>query len=436
MATGRSVQRGPAGLAALRLGHALEHALLPIMRQVMTPSRLRRLRDLPGPRWYRRQPFRPWAQPSVSPPAELRTVAGIRRDPAAEAAAFAERPVHDWFRLHAEAVAWMAPHFWRSFLPVARRLLRARRAAHHTARHVPGPLGIPDGMAAGSPSLTAELREQALRLGLSAVGVARYDPKFTFAEYAGKDGGHRMVVCVLEQPWEATQRLPSAAAERAALATYANLLERMTGLARWLHGRGFRAHAQDYEGESVFIHYAVQAGLGQLGLNGQLLTPQAGSRCRLAAIRTDAPLVPDSPRDYGIEGLCDKCQACVRRCPAGAIPAVRRDYRGVTKAKLNTKRCLPVVAQVSGCAICMKVCPVQRYGLDAVLSEYEATSRILGTGTDELEGYDWPVDGRHYGPGERPRISRELLSPQAMRFDAARVTPGGKTGFDGPNGPG
>jgi hypothetical protein len=79
---------------------------------------------------------------------------------------------------------------------VAGRLLRARRAAHYTARHVPGPLQIPSGMAAGSPSLTAELREQARRLGLSAVGVARYDAKFTFAEYAGKDGGHRMVVCV------------------------------------------------------------------------------------------------------------------------------------------------------------------------------------------------------------------------------------------------
>jgi epoxyqueuosine reductase len=41
----------------------------------------------------------------------------------------------------------------------------------------------------------------------------------------------------------------------------------------------------------MFIAYAVAAGLGQLGLNGQLLSPYAGSRCRLNVLTTNAPLV-------------------------------------------------------------------------------------------------------------------------------------------------
>ena len=45
------------------------------------------------------------------------------------------------------------------------------------------------------------------------------------------------------------------------------------------------------------------------------------------------------------------------------------------KAKINTSRCLPLVAQADGCAICMKVCPVQRYGLDAVWEHWAATGR-------------------------------------------------------------
>jgi hypothetical protein len=52
----------------------------------------------------------------------------------------------------------------------------------------------------------------------------------------------------------------------------------------------------------------------------------------------------------------------------------------------------------------LKVCPVQRYGLGAVLSEYQRSGRILGKDSDELEGYRWPLDGRHYGPGTRPAL--------------------------------
>ena len=152
-------------------------------------------------------------------------------------------------------------------------------------------------------------------------------------------------------------------------------------------------------------HYAVQAGLGQLGYNGQLLTPQAGSRCRITLITTDAPLEPDGPRDFGVPAICNRCRACVRRCPAGAIPNRPAMHRGVEKVKLNLSRCFPVVAQVYGCSVCMKVCPVQRYGLTRVLDHYEQSGEILGAGTDELEGYDWPLDGLHYGPGERPSLA-------------------------------
>ena len=71
----------------------------------------------------------------------------------------------------------------------------------------------------------------------------------------------------------------------------------------------------------------------------------------------------------------------------------------------------------------MKVCPVQRYGLRAVLDEFTITGRIIGRDTDELEGYDWPLDGRHYPPGQRPRIAEELLAPPGLTFDPARLAP-------------
>jgi ferredoxin len=133
--------------------------------------------------------------------------------------------------------------------------------------------------------------------------------------------------------------------------------------------------------------------------------------------------VHDQPIDFGIEGLCDRCQICVRRCPVGAITSIRKEHRGITKAKINTKRCLPLMMQSSGCSICMKVCPVQRYGLPAVLENYEKTGRILGKDTDDLEGYDWPLDARHYGPGVTPHIPDTVVRPPGYHFDAARTEP-------------
>ena len=46
-----------------------------------------------------------------------------------------------------------------------------------------------------------------------------------------------------------------------------------------------------------------------------------------------------------------------RRCPVGAIPNHRSEHRGIVKAKLKTKRCLPLMMQTSGCSICMKSLP-------------------------------------------------------------------------------
>jgi epoxyqueuosine reductase len=52
---------------------------------------------------------------------------------------------------------------------------------------------------------------------------------------------------------------------------------------------------------------------------------------------------------------------------ASKIRRLRRRGRGVIKTKLNTKRCLPLMARTEDCAICVKVCPIRRYGAGAVM---------------------------------------------------------------------
>jgi len=362
----------------------------------------------------------PWAPFTAAIPADLRDVPGERRDGAEEERVAREAPLQEFFALHREAQEFIVEHGKRYVRPVLPRLGAAIHAIRRATARQPDPARA---VVADDPAeLTAAVRAAAERIGISRIGFAPNDARYTFAETDAPQLP-TVIVCIVEQDWAMTQTAPSDAAEMAAFHGYVEGMNRTAQLTRFLVSRGYRTIPQGFPGDGIAIHYGVQAGLGQLGLNGQLLTPEAGSRCRLLLITTDAPLVHGAPVDFGLHGVCDQCRGCVRNCPVGAIPQTRKPYRGVVKAKLNTARCLPVVVSASGCAVCMKVCPVQRYGLSAILEHREQTGEILGLGTDELEGYDWPLDGRHYGPGETPKLGDDVTRPKGLVFDPTRVAP-------------
>lgn len=347
-------------------------------------------------------------------PADLLSMPGIRRDPDLEQASYARGGIPDidqWFPIVRDLTR---NYMWLPRLLSRPRITRALRSHPDGVRTHPAP--VPEVARLSPDELSARVKARAAEIGLSAVGIAPYDEKYVWEPELGDRVGDRVIVCLLEQNYDATQTAPSLRSERAALATYGTLLQMNKALADYLRDLGYAARESSAASLGVGIHYGVQAGLGQLGMNGQLLTPFAGSRCRIAMVNTDAPLAVDHPVDYGVLKLCDACQICVRRCPTGAIPSVRKFHRGVEKAKIKTERCAPMVSQVHGCAVCMKTCPVQKYGLPAVLNHYADTGEILGKGSDELEGYGWP-DGHWYGPGKKPRsaISSEMLEPDGLK---------------------
>ena len=74
-----------------------------------------------------------------------------------------------------------------------------------------------------------------------------------------------------------------------------------------------------------FTHAAVEAGLGTLGLNLQLLTPEYGPRVLLAAVLCSVPVECDRPR---AEALCKgpSCGRCLKTCPADAVKEWDRDW--------------------------------------------------------------------------------------------------------------
>jgi epoxyqueuosine reductase len=100
---------------------------------------------------------------------------------------------------------------------------------------------------------------------------------------------------------------------------------------------------------------AVAAGLGWIGRSNLLVTPQYGSRVRLATILTDMP-VGIRPGASGTMPDCGSCRACIAVCPAKAIKESARDFdHQACYAQLKEFQRQGHVGQYI-CGICVRAC--------------------------------------------------------------------------------
>jgi ferredoxin len=269
----------------------------------------------------------------------------------------------------------------------------------------------PTGTATGE-DVTEKIRQKARELGYGEVGFTRFDRHYVYQSRKSmlRPGLPNAICLALEQEYVPTQTIPSLAAEAVHGGTYELQGPLTMELTDYIRSLGYRAQVS---GPS--LHYGpmipmfVAAGLGQMGANGQLLSPHFGSRARLQIILTDAEMTYDEPIDYGIHAFCQVCQVCVNRCPGRALMPEKVWYRGVEKNKLVFKRCRPVMANYLGCGVCIKVCPIQRYGMAPVMEHYVATGEVLGKGTDSLEGYTLHDKG-YFGPGQLPQFNAAFFN--------------------------
>lgn len=125
------------------------------------------------------------------------------------------------------------------------------------------------------------------------------------------------------------------------------------------------AHCESMVDTGVLSDRAVaeRAGLGWVGKNTNLITPEFGSWVYLGEMITDLPFPPDSPIEEG----CGDCTLCLDHCPTGAFEQ---------PGQLNAQKCLAFLTQVKGyvpdpyrekignrvygCDTCQQVCPKNR----------------------------------------------------------------------------
>lgn len=174
-----------------------------------------------------------------------------------------------------------------------------------------------------------------------------------------------VVVVAVAMDREMILTAPSLLAEAATSIGYSDAARCVLSVAEYIRAIGYQA-IPSLNDMALSISFAIQAGLGELGRNGLLITKEYGPCVRLAKVFTDMPLLVDEPADLGIRAYCETCDECARHCHAGAISTSARTYlgnnecnnSGVLKWYMDVKKCLRYwMASGTSCSACIARCP-------------------------------------------------------------------------------
>jgi len=231
-----------------------------------------------------------------------------------------------------------------------------------------------------SAAMTAQIKAVARLYGADLVGIAEINPLWVYSHYFDQATGNYgplelayncAVVMAIEMDFPSIRKSPGFAASAAVAKVYSNMAEVSSKLAKYIRGLGWEALPSGND-TTQSIPLAIDAGLGELGRLGLLLTPQYGARQRICKVYTNLPLVPDKPIDFGMQRFCETCQACAHACPVQAIPRGQRNYEltsisnrpGILRWHVDVGKCFQFwvsnggsLEGLSDCANCVAACP-------------------------------------------------------------------------------
>ncbi|MFC2157243.1 reductive dehalogenase [Acidobacteriota bacterium] len=236
--------------------------------------------------------------------------------------------------------------------------------------------GAPERVKLKNPAKTSKLiKKISHQLGSVLVGIAELNPDWVYG-YPLRGRGfepdtpldipkHWKYAIVVGSPmsWDPLYANPNFGTSNDAYSRTRIVAFRVAAFIRQL-GYAARPHTPGTSYDLVVPPIAIDAGLGEQGRHGVLITPELGSNIRPAVITTDIPLEPDKPIDIGIQDFCKTCKICAEQCPSGAIPfGGKEEVRGYRRYLVNKEKCHTFWSQNMGnmgCRICVACCPYTR----------------------------------------------------------------------------
>lgn len=238
------------------------------------------------------------------------------------------------------------------------------------------------------------VRHAAMFYGASLAGIAQLNPAWLYNDvYVGSDGPdgkdtlpvirnsdrfektdeayyipetmNRVIALAFEEDYYGIMNSPGKLASAATGNGYSRMAFTASTLAAFISKLGYNAlPAGNDTGPSIPM--AIDAGLGQLGRNGLLMTPKYGPRVRIAKVITDMPLVPNEPINFGVKEFCEACMLCATQCPSNSISKGPETWEGtsvsnnpgVKKWYVSPEGCFDYNG--FSCSNCKRICPFSK----------------------------------------------------------------------------
>ncbi|MFW9865190.1 MAG: hypothetical protein ACFFEN_03755 [Candidatus Thorarchaeota archaeon] len=210
-----------------------------------------------------------------------------------------------------------------------------------------------------SPEFWKDFENRAKDLGIDLIGYTPLIEDFVF--YNLKIYGHNCVVLGMEMNWKKIKDAPSINCGVEAFRVYYELGEITLQLTKYIKDKGYKSEAHHpFGGKLLFPPHAVAAGLGFMGRNGLVITPEYGPRQRWAIISTDAEIPNKVKKNFKpMEEYCKNCGACVRGCKGNAAyetPIYHDNSPAITH--IDRAKCIDSLINNNYCSYCLKVCPL------------------------------------------------------------------------------
>ncbi len=209
-----------------------------------------------------------------------------------------------------------------------------------------------------TPEFWVEFEKKAREFNVDFIAYIPVLENYIFKDLKvyGKNG----IIFGMEMKWEDINTAPSAKCEIEVFRVYKVLGDITIELAEYLKEKGYKSEAHHpFGGKLLYGPHVVAAGLGFMGRNGLIITPEFGPRQRWSMITTDANIPNTSKRNFDeLEEFCKSCGSCVKNCKGGAVykEPIRKDSKIITH--IDRSKCIDSILKNNYCSYCLKICPI------------------------------------------------------------------------------